>query len=147
MTKSKNRGSSREVPSARESDTESTQPRIRTLVLVEDDVIVASGIAAVLDLEEIRVAIAERGADAVPLIERENPDAVILDIALPDISGVEVYREIDRRWPRLPVLFSSGHADESDLDEFLAKPHVGFLPKPYEMTTLLMILRRLIASR
>ena len=40
---------------------------IRTVVLVEDDAVVASGIAAVLELEDIRVAIAERGADAVPL--------------------------------------------------------------------------------
>ena len=120
---------------------------IRTVVLVEDDAVVASGIAAVLELEDIRVAIAERGADAVPLIERENPDAVILDIALPDIDGVEVYRQIAARWPELPVLFSSGHADESDLKEFMARLHVGFLPKPYDVKTLLTTLRRLIASR
>jgi two-component system cell cycle sensor histidine kinase/response regulator CckA len=124
-----------------------TEVQIRRVVLVEDDAVVAAGIAAVLELEDIHVAIAERGADAVPLIEVEKPDVVILDIALPDMSGVDVYREIAPRWPRLPVLFSSGHADESELTTFLAEPHIGFLPKPYDLETLLTTLKRLIASR
>lgn len=120
--------------------------RLHKLLLVEDDPIVSSGISAVLELEGLDVVAVDRGAEVVGAIEREKPDAVILDVGLPDLSGVEVYRAIAERWPRLPVLFSSGHADRGKLASFLAQPNVGFLLKPYEMSTLLENLRRLAAG-
>lgn len=120
--------------------------QLRKLVLVEDDPIVSSGIAAVLELEGLEVVAVDRGGLVVDTIERERPDAVILDVGLPDMSGVEVYGQIAARWPQLPVLFSSGHADRGNLATFLAQPNVGFLLKPYEMATLLENLRRLAGA-
>lgn len=107
----------------------------RSLVLVEDDEAVAAGLKALLELDGVHVA--DRGAIAVDTIARVHPDAVILDVGLPDINGVEVYARIAARWPDLPVLFSTGHAGLPQLAPLLAKTQVGYLRKPYPADAIL----------
>lgn len=111
--------------------------RVTKVVLVEDEVSVAAGLAALLELEDIQVLPVMTGGEAVAAIERYDPQAVILDLGLPDIDGVAVFEQIAARWPKLPVVFSTGHGDESKLREFLQLPHVSFLMKPYGVETLL----------
>jgi len=125
------------TPAARKSVTG------RRLLLVEDEIAVASGIAAVLELEGVSVEVVHRGLDAVPAIEEHRPHAVILDVGLPDLDGVKVYERIAARWPNLPVIFSTGHGDETKLAEHLARPNVRFLMKPYDIDTLLGLLETL----
>jgi CheY-like chemotaxis protein len=74
---------------------------------------------------------------------------VVLDILLPDANGFDVFREISHEWPNLPVIFSTGHADEFDSQatEPLSLPHVELLRKPYETGTLVAAIARVIARR
>lgn len=109
----------------------------RSLVLVEDDEAVAAGLKALLELEGLHVTVADRGAIAVDTIARVLPDAVILDVGLPDINGVEVYARIAARWPDLPVLFSTGHAGLPELAPLLGKAQVRYLRKPYAADAIL----------
>jgi PAS domain S-box-containing protein len=105
---------------------------IRRLLLVEDEPAVAAGIAMLMEMEGVKVETVNAGREACNAIERFSPDAVMLDIGLPDVDGITVYGDIHRRWPRLPVLFSSGHGDSAQLEHFLARPNVGFILKPYD---------------
>jgi CheY-like chemotaxis protein len=126
--------------------TEVLQPEgepLERLLLVEDDPAVAAGLIALLGMDGIAVELVERGADAVTRIEAFAPDAVVLDVGLPDMSGIAVYDQIARRWPSLPVLFSTGHGDERLLTPALARPNVGFLLKPYDSNTMLRALAKL----
>jgi len=123
------------------------QLSLRRVLLVEDESAVASGIAMLLETEGIEVAIASTGAESIPLIESFAPDAVVLDIGLPDMDGVGVYLEVERRWPALPVLFSTGHGDSAKLQEYLARPNVGFILKPYEFDAMRAELNRLTNTR
>ncbi|HEX9163986.1 MAG TPA: PAS domain S-box protein [Thermoanaerobaculia bacterium] len=126
--------------------TASAKPRrFQRLLLVEDERPVATGLAALLEIEGIDVWIVENGRDVMPAIEQSKPDAVILDIGLPDIDGTKVFASIARAYPDLPVVFSSGHADESKLEAHLSKPHVSFLLKPYDIQTLLATLDRVVS--
>lgn len=124
------------------SDHHNHEPR--RILIVEDEAAVAFGIQALLEIEGIPTDIASTGAAAVPAIERCMPDLVILDIGLPDLDGVEVYAGIAARWPVLPILFSSGHADAAKLGEFTRKPNVGLLLKPYDFDTLRQEVARLM---
>lgn len=108
---------------------------IRRVLLVEDEPAVASGIAMLLEMEGVQVEIVGTGREACAAIERFAPDAVVLDIGLPDVDGITVYGDIYARWPRLPVLFSSGHGDSAQLEHYLARPNVGFILKPYDFDT------------
>ena len=100
------------------------------LLLVEDDGGVAEGLMMLLEDDGFAAALAPSGRDALGMIPRFAPDVVVLDVGLPDMDGIEVYREIIKRWPDLPVIFSTGHGGTASLGD-LKPPHPPFLVKPY----------------
>ena len=110
---------------------------IRRLLLVEDEAAVATGIAMLLESEGVKVKIVERGTEVMDAIASFDPDVVVLDISLPDIDGTTVYQRIAATRPSLPVLFSSGHADESAFEKYFTTDRVGFLRKPYAFDALI----------
>ncbi|MBW3565191.1 MAG: PAS domain S-box protein [Acidobacteria bacterium] len=117
----------------------------RRILLVEDDEVVASGISAVLQLEGQQVEAVSTGKAAIEHIREYGvPDVVILDIGLPDISGVEVFGRLRTRHPHLPVIFSSGHGRRKELEPLLAQPEVAFLQKPYDARTLMETVERIV---
>jgi two-component system, cell cycle sensor histidine kinase and response regulator CckA len=118
--------------------------RIRRLLLVEDEVSVTAGLSSLLELEEIVVRVVGLGREVVPAIEEFAPDAVVLDLTLPDIDGREVFAQIVARWPDLPVVFSTGHGSEAELAHELARDHIGFLRKPYEVVALMAAIERVL---
>lgn len=120
---------------------------VKRVLIVEDEVAVATGIRTLLELEEVTVEVVHTGREAIPAIERFRPDSVILDIGLPDANGADIYTQIASRWPDLPVLFSSGHADAAKLEPFLRASTTALLIKPYDFETLRASLLRLSAAR
>jgi len=131
---------------ARASD-EVSVPRayagVRRVVIVEDDPIVASGLTSVLESEDVMVRVVSRGGEAMNAVAAFDPDAVVIDISLPDVSGTVVYEQIVARWPKMGIIFSTGHAEESGLPHASSR-HVGFLRKPYSTDTLLTKLREVV---
>jgi len=111
-------------------------PPAARVLIVEDESAVASGISALLELEGMKTHVVDTGAAAVPAAEEFGPDVVILDIGLPDMSGIDVYANLSARWPRLPVLFSSGHAGAATLEGYLTRRNVALVVKPYDLATL-----------
>jgi PAS domain S-box-containing protein len=120
-----------------------TTREITRIILIEDDESVGAGLAAILDLDGITVDWVRLGHEAVERIAANLPDAVILDLGLPDIDGIEVFRQIAKRWPKLPVLFSTGHGDETMLHDVLSA-HVAYIQKPYELNALMAALENVL---
>lgn len=127
-----------------EADDEMSLHRV---LIVEDDEAVATGLKAVLQSQGIMVELCATGGAAVDCIRRTHPDAVILDMGLPDMDGSQVFLDIHQYWPELPVVFSTANADASRLQDYLACETVTFLPKPYESAALLDSLRRVGRAR
>jgi CheY-like chemotaxis protein len=119
----------------------SASPRALNLLLVEDDAAVAAGLELVIAMEGFHVEVARTGAEAIAAVRERRPDAVILDIGLPDMEGTAVYSQIAELHPDLPVIFSTGHADRTRLDEISDGP-VFYLLKPYGTETLMAILAK-----
>ncbi len=120
----------------------------RRVLLVEDDTSVAIGLTQALVTHEMHVDVVHTGAQVMRAVRTFSPDVVVLDVILPDANGFDVYREIAATWPNLPVIFSTGHADEFDLEaaEPLRHAHVELLRKPYATETLLAAMDR-VANR
>ncbi|HXH40537.1 MAG TPA: response regulator [Thermoanaerobaculia bacterium] len=118
---------------------------VRRVVIVEDDPTVADGLSAMLEFEGVTVRVVNLGREAVAAVAAFEPDVVLIDIKLPDISGSEVYSQISAKWPQLPVVFSTGHADESLLPQSLSG-RIGFLRKPYDGDTLVATLREVVSD-
>jgi signal transduction histidine kinase len=101
-----------------------------TLILVDDDNAVREVTAATLREFGYSVLEAGSGGAALELLERATDvDLVLLDFAMPGMSGAEVARHIQMRRPALPVLFVTGYADRAQLDgvseaQIVGKPFV-----------------------
>lgn len=113
-----------------------TPSRLGRILIVEDDPAIASGVALLLEAEGIEVLLADSVAEGERLLEvTMPPDVLILDMALGDGSGADLYRHLLHSGRRVPAVFISAHADERFLDEFRSEP-VMFLRKPFEFPTL-----------
>ncbi len=100
-----------------------------------------------LALEKVRgyeVLTAASGRSALDQAVRCTPDAVILDLLLPDISGLEVLKELKKFQPTLPVIMLTGLADIRKVVEAIQMGADNFLTKPFENDQLLMILRHVV---
>ncbi|HSY51652.1 MAG TPA: response regulator [Thermoanaerobaculia bacterium] len=135
----------REQPSERPVDAIPADESLKRVLLVEDDELVAAGLAALLEMEGMAVLVIGRGLPVVKAVESFQPEAVILDLTLPDIGGIEVFRRLRGRWPQLPIVFSTGHASSTKLSAELSGDRVELLRKPYEIDELLAALQRITA--
>ena len=116
------------------------------ILIVEDDPAVAIGLGVLLECEGFSVTTRSTAESALAAVAESVPDAVILDVGLPDMDGTTVFAQLERDHPRLPVIFSTGHADRGHLERLLARPAVGFLLKPYERHALLQTLATVLRS-
>jgi PAS domain S-box-containing protein len=116
----------------------------RRIVLVEDDESVGEGIRALLVDEGYEVQLVTSGASALEIVGTFVPELVLLDVNLPDMSGFQVYEELSKRWPGLPVIFSTGHADARALGEAQHR-NVPSIMKPYDIDELLAVVSRITA--
>src|SRR5438128_9240800 len=87
------------------------QPRALTLstpkkniLIIEDEPHIVMGLRDALEFEGFGVISAGKGKDGVQLARAENPDAVILDLMLPDINGYAVCEELRRISPFVPII-------------------------------------------
>jgi two-component system cell cycle sensor histidine kinase/response regulator CckA len=130
----------------KEEAAEITAAKCRRILLVEDEELIALGLRISLEAEGLEVDVARCGADAVPAIEAFQPDVIVLDLSLPDADGRDIYANISRRFG-IPVVFSSGHAAEWEIDELLVPGRTAFLMKPYSTEKLLSTIETLMESR
>jgi two-component system cell cycle sensor histidine kinase/response regulator CckA len=121
--------------------------RGRRVLIVEDDDAVASGLVTLLEMEGLITQRAETGQSAVDEVRNRVPDLVVLDLGLPDLDGLEVFRRIRDISPQVPVIFSTGHGDQERLRPYLDGGTAGLLLKPYEIRDLLVVISRLLGKR
>ena len=104
--------------------------RIR-LLLVDDHEVVRSGLRMLLENEAGLVIEGEanNGGQALELVEKLNPDVVIMDITLPDISGIDATRQIKASHPKVAVVALTIHEDQQYFFEMLQAGASGYVPK------------------
>jgi DNA-binding response OmpR family regulator len=113
------------------------------LVVVEDDVEAAAALAGLLELEGFEVRVAHDGAQALAAIAEFDPLAVLLDLGLPDIDGIELARRLRSQYGSTLVLVAATGREgvQNNLDVAAAGiDHV--LVKPIEVASL----RRLFSA-
>lgn len=107
-------------------------PEQKTVIVVEDEPDAAELFAEMMRVSGFRVLKTYSSTPAISLIAKERPDVVILDIMMPDISGLEVLRFM-RRDPQLqatPVIVVSARSMPSDIKEGLEAGATIYLTKP-----------------
>ena len=110
------------------------------MLVVDDEPAITRVLSAALVARGYRVATAATGQGAVDAITRESPAAVILDLSLPDIDGVEVCRRV-RSWSDVPIIVLTADDTEHRKVEVLDDGADDYVTKPFSTPELLARLR------
>jgi len=100
------------------------------ILLIEDDEDVAEVLAEAFAAGGHEVAIALTGEDGLARLAREHPDAIVLDVRLPGLNGVDVLRQIRSLDPGLPVIIMTGLATPGELTEIRRLGVTEIVEKP-----------------
>ncbi len=118
------------------------------VLVVDDDPLVSRSLRVLLSREpDIHViGTAGDGAGAVAFCERALPDAILMDIRMPGMDGIEATREIKRRWPAVHVLFLTTFQDDQSVRAALQAGGEGYLLKSAPASGMAQRLRALMTE-
>jgi len=114
------------------------------LLVVDDDPAVLEALALVLDLDGFEVTTAVDGREAIRTMSVATPDAVILDVLMPGLDGLEVCRRIRATGNRTPVLMLTARGEVSERVAGLEAGADDYLAKPFAREELVARLRALL---
>jgi len=118
------------------------------LLVVDDQPQILQFLRGALSDELYQVETAASGSEALELLPACVPDLVLLDLVLPDTSGLEVMAEIHRDFPSLCVIMMTAYGDVETAVKAVRAGAFDFIPKPFNLDQLLLAIKRgLHASR
>ena len=121
--------------------------RRKLVLLIEDEQGIRTLVAEVCRSEGYEVIEAGAGRPGVQAAIANQPDVILLDWVLPDISGIEVCREVRRHGVACPVLMLTGNDDSTASADALSRGILAYVPKPFDLLQLEHLLSIAVSSR
>ena len=113
----------------------------KTILVIDDEPHIVMGLKDALEFEGFRVAAAGKGRDGIALARSEGPDAVILDLMLPDVNGYAVCEEIRRHSAFVPIIMLTARSQETDKIRGLDAGADDYVTKPFSVNELIARIR------
>lgn len=109
------------------------------IVIIDDHQLFREGVKRILEFEKSFEVVAEGddGNEAVKLVEKYNPDVVLMDINMPSVNGVEATRQLIEKFPKTRVIILSIHDDENYVQHALKSGASGYLLKEMDADALI----------
>ncbi len=119
-----------------------------TILVIDDEAMVRDVARMCLEDAGFRVLAIPDGPQAISLAQDASAkfDGILLDMTMPTMSGPEVFTQLRRIRGNVPVLLTSGYAEENAAEQLLAEPKVSFIQKPYRPIQLVKAIQDLIAT-
>ncbi|MEO8502559.1 MAG: sigma-54 dependent transcriptional regulator [Acidobacteriota bacterium] len=117
-----------------------------SVLLVDDDASIRDSLRMILEYEGYRVEEAPSGAAAIARVADSMPDAILLDIKMPEMDGLAVLRAFRERGYDMPVLMVSGHGDVATAVEAARRGAYDFFEKPLQRDRVLLSLRNAVEA-
>jgi two-component system KDP operon response regulator KdpE len=111
-----------------------------SILVIDDEPQILRALRTILTEKNFRVTTASRGAEGLALAAANPPDVVILDLGLPDISGLEVCTRL-REWTQVPIIVLSVRGADRDKVAALDQGADDYLTKPFSLPELLARIR------
>lgn len=108
------------------------------VLIIEDELALQQTLKLNLELEGYKTFTCESGGDAIFQIKKSNPDLILLDIMLPVINGMEVYKLIKEQNITTPVIFLTAKNNVQDKIEGLKLGADDYITKPFDLEELLL---------
>ncbi len=115
-----------------------------SIVVIDDEHVLGRQIARALEGAGHEVQVAETGKDGVTLVHDSDPDLVLVDLRLPDTSGLEVLGELRQGDPSLPVVLMTAYGSVSDAVEAMRRGASDYLQKPLDLGELRLLVERVL---
>lgn len=114
---------------------------VKTILIVEDERVIAEILSAVLEDEGYHVLIANNGRQGLDRLEEKRPDLVLCDIMMPGLDGRDVARAMsaDSKFRTTPLILMSAAYLPINRNEY---PYTDFLRKPFDMDELIETVKR-----
>ncbi|MCA4910919.1 MAG: sigma-54-dependent Fis family transcriptional regulator, partial [Methylobacterium sp.] len=117
------------------------------IVLIEDDPVMGQSLVEWFNVEGYRTEWFRTGRDAIQNLGKADPDVILCDIRLPDLTGEEIFRVIASQVFGTPILFITGFGDIDQAVRLMKAGAADYMTKPFEIDALLLRIEKLIASR
>ncbi|PQO47717.1 sigma-54-dependent transcriptional regulator [Blastopirellula marina] len=117
------------------------------ILVVDDDRAVARLVQRCFEGSDVEVLSAQRAAEVIPLIENHAVDVLLLDIMLPEISGLDIARQIRQIDSKLPIIFVTGRDDSETTIEAMKLGAYDYLVKPLDVGMVQDLVERAIENR
>ncbi|HEY5960202.1 MAG TPA: response regulator transcription factor [Polyangiaceae bacterium] len=115
----------------------------RTILVVDDEPHIVLGLKDALEFEGFRVLTAMSGKEAIQLARQERPNAILLDLMLPDKNGYQICEEVRRFDLAVPILMLTARSQEADKIRGLDAGADDYVTKPFSLGELIARLRAL----
>ncbi len=119
------------------------------ILIADDDKVLCNNLAGILGEKGYQVVVAYNGKEAVEKAEEHIFDVLLLDMKLPFLNGLEVYRQIKPVQPNIVAIIVTGYAQEmADLiQQTLSEEACTCLTKPLDMAQLLGLLKEIFVAK
>lgn len=115
-----------------------------TVLVVEDEQHIADLLETNLSLDGFQVIMTKYGKDAIEIVQNRQVDIVLLDVMLPDGSGIDVCRTLKHKRQEIPILMISALGQSSDRIKGLKSGADDYLPKPFDLEELSLRMSNLL---
>lgn len=115
----------------------------KNILVIEDEPHIALGLRDALEFEGFRVVTASSGREGVQLARQEHPNAILLDLMLPDINGYQVCEELRRFDAFVPIIMLTAKSQEADKIRGLDVGADDYVTKPFSIGELVARIRAL----
>jgi len=113
----------------------------KTILVVDDEPNIVMGLRDALEFEGFRVIAAAKGREGLALARTESPDAIILDLMLPDLNGYAVCEELRRINALVPIVMLTARSQETDKVRGLDAGADDYVTKPFGVNELIARMR------
>ncbi|MFT5697331.1 MAG: DNA-binding response OmpR family regulator [Desulforhopalus sp.] len=117
------------------------------ILVMEDDVNIAKGLATVLGDEHYSVRVANDGQSAIDAFKEENFDLLIADIRLPDMNGLDVIKQVRHHTPDTKIIVITGFVSTTVAVDAMHNGVTDFLPKPFSEQQILKSVKATLQQR
>lgn len=106
---------------------------MRTMLIVDDEAKICEMLARFFEARGFRAQIAHSGAEAIERLRAAAPDLLLLDVRMPDFSGLDVLKVAKRRYPNLPVVMVTALDDQRTTQSAFQLGACDYITKPLRL--------------
>lgn len=114
------------------------------ILVIDDEKSIRNTLKEILEYEKYKVELAENGIEGLELINKSSFDAILCDIKMPEMDGIEVLEKVFDITQDTPVIMISGHGNIDTAVEAIKKGAYDFIEKPLDLNRLLITIKNAI---